>query len=71
MTYKEFRKAIDYIFTPGARANFYGVIMDSGLRTDAVIVDYVKTDGNSAEYRVRINYGALKRLDEEEYGKGK
>lgn len=66
MKYKEFRRAIDYLFTPGASANFYGVIGDDGLRRDAVTVDYTKTDGDIGEYRVRVNYRVLKELDNKE-----
>lgn len=64
--YKDFRKAIDYLFTPGASANFYGVIGEDGLRRDAMTVDYTKTDGDISEYKVRINYRALKELDEKD-----
>lgn len=64
--YKDFRKAINYLFTPGASANFYGVIGDDGLRRDSMTVDYTKTDGDIGEYRVRINYRVLKELDKEE-----
>lgn len=64
--YKNFRKAICYLFTPGASANFHGLIREDGLRRDAVTVDYVKTDGDIGEYRVRINYRVLKDLDEKE-----
>lgn len=64
--YKDFREAIDYLFTPGASANFYGVIGEDGLRRDAMTVDYIKTDGDIGEYKVRINYRVLKELDKEE-----
>lgn len=64
--YKDFRKAIDYLFAPGASANFYGMIGEDGLRRDAVTVDYTKTDGDIGEYKVRINYRALKELDEKD-----
>lgn len=64
--YKDFRKAVDYLFTPGASANFYGVIGEDGLRRDALTVDYTKTDGDIGEYKVRINYRALKELDEKD-----
>lgn len=64
--YKNFRKAIDYLFTPGASANFYGVIGEDGIRKEAMIVDYIKTDGDIGEYKVRINYRALKELDKKD-----
>lgn len=64
--YKDFKKAIDYLFTPGASADFYGVIGEDGLRKDAMTVDYTKTDGDIGEYKVRINYRALKELDEKD-----
>lgn len=64
--YKDFRKAIDYLFTPGASSNFYGVIGEDGLRRDAMTIDYAKTDGDIGEYKVRIDYRVLKELDKEE-----
>lgn len=67
MRYKDFRRAINYIFTPGATASFYGVIGDDGIRREAVTVNFVKTDtGNIQEYTVRINYEVLKQLDKAE-----
>lgn len=67
MEYKDFRKAINYIFTPGAEANFYGFIGDNGIQREAVIVRFSKTDtGNIEEYTVRINQEVLKYLDEKE-----
>lgn len=64
--YKNFRKAINFLFTPGASANFYGVICEDGIRRDAVVVDHTKTDGDIGEYKVRINYRVLHDLDEAE-----
>lgn len=66
MTYKEFRRAIDYLLTPGAEANFYGLIGEDGLRREAVTVSYSKTDGNIGEFKVRVNYEVLKELDRKE-----
>lgn len=67
MEYKDFRRAINYIFTPGGVANFYGVIGKDGLRREAVEVKFSKThSGNIEEYTVRINQEVLKYLDEKE-----
>lgn len=66
MTYKEFRRAIDYLLTPGAEASFYGLIGEDGLRREAVTVSCSKTDENIGEFKVRVNYEVLKELDRKE-----
>lgn len=64
MNYKDFRKALNYLFTSGGCASFYGVIGDSGKREEAVEVKFEKTlTGNIEEYTVRINHEVLKYLD--------
>lgn len=72
MEYRDFRKAINYIFTPGGVASFYGVIGDDGVRREAVEVKFSKThSGNIEEYTVRVNQEVLKYLDKETEDVGK